>query len=209
MEKEQKNSLKKIIVAAILVFIYKCLDYTIRFPGNNTALFFMYLIPYLIVGYEIIFRALKGILSGELLDENFLMMVASIGAFIIGDHFEGTMVMLLYRVGELFEDTASDKNREHIMDLMDIRPDYANIEKNGEITKVSPDSADVGNTIVVLAGEKIPIDGIIIDGRAQLNTVALTGEALPISVSPGDRVSSGMININSILKIKTTKFYLL
>jgi Cd2+/Zn2+-exporting ATPase len=207
MEKEQKNSLKKIIVAVILVFIYKCLEYTIKFPGNNTALFFMYLIPYLIVGYEIIFRALKGILSGELLDENFLMMVASIGAFIIGDHFEGTMVMLLYRVGELFEDTASDKNREHIMDLMDIRPDYANIEKNGEITKVSPDSVDVGNTIVVLAGEKIPIDGIIIDGRAQLNTVALTGEALPISVSPGDRVSSGMINTNSILKIKTTKLF--
>lgn len=208
MEKEQKSSLKKIIVAAILVFIYKCLEYTIKFPGNNTALFFMYLIPYLIVGYEIIFRALKGILSGELLDENFLMMVASIGAFIIGDHFEGTMVMLLYRVGELFEDVASDKNKEHIMDLMDIRPDYANVENEEKQTiKVAPESVKIGDVIVVYAGEKIPIDGVIEEGSAQLNTIALTGETLPMSVNVGDSVSSGMININSMLKIKTTKLF--
>lgn len=208
MEKEQKNSLKKIIVAAILVFIYKAFEYTIKFPNNGTAQFFMYLIPYVIVGHEIIYRALKGILSGELLDENFLMTVASIGAFIIGDHFEGTMVMLLYRVGELFEDVASDKNKEHIMDLMDIRPDYANIENDKkEIVKVAPDSVKVGDIIVVCAGEKIPIDGIVIEGSAQLNTIALTGESLPMPVNVGDSVSSGMINTNSILKVKTTKLF--
>lgn len=207
MEKEQKNSLKNIIIAAILVFIYKTLEYTIKFPSNEIIKPILYVVPYLIVGAEIVYRALKGILSGQLLDENFLMSVASIGAFIIGDYFEGTMVMLLYRVGELFEDVASDKNREHIMDLMDIRPDYANIETGCEITKVSPDTIKVGDVIVVLAGEKIPIDGTIIDGRAQLNTVALTGETLPISVCAGDSVSSGMINTNSILKIKTTKLF--
>ena len=207
MDREHKKCLAKIIMASIFVLTYKILEYTIKFPDDNIKTL-IYIIPYLIVGYEIILRAISGILRGELLDENFLMSVASIGAFIIGDHFEGTMVMLLYRVGELFEDVASEKNKEHIMNLMDIRPDFANIENvSGEIVKVSPDSVKVGDTIVALPGEKIPLDGIVIEGSAQLNAMALTGESLPMSVGIGDNVSSGMINTNSVLKIKTTKLF--
>ena len=167
--------------------------------------FGLFMIPYLVIGYDILKKAFKGILNKQVFDENFLMAVATIGAIALGDYKEGTAVMLFYQIGELFQSYAVGKSRKNISELMDIRPDYANIEKDGKLEKVDPDEVEIGTVIVVQPGEKIPIDGIVTEGNSTLNTSALTGESLPRQTAVGDEVISGCINMTGVLKIQTTK----
>ena len=215
MEKEQRNMIARIgssaiitIGAAILVQTPAEPD-TVSMSERITAML-PYLAAYLIISYDILKRAIKNILKGQVFDENFLMAVASVGAFVLGfiksgEYTEAIAVMLFYQVGELFEDYAVDKSRRNISELMDIRPDYANVDMAGRIVRVDPDTVKVGTVIVVQPGEKIPIDGTIIEGRSALNTVALTGESLPRDVEEGMEVVSGCINMTGVLKIRTTK----
>ena len=163
------------------------------------------MIPYLVIGYDILKKAFKGILNRQVFDENFLMAVATVGAIVLGDYTEGVAVMLFYQIGELFQSYAVGKSRRNISELMDIRPDYANIERDGKLEKVDPDEVEIGSIIVVQPGEKIPIDGVVTEGKTTLNTSALTGESLPREVAPGDEVISGCINMMGVLKIRTTK----
>ena len=164
------------------------------------------MIPYLIIGYDILIKAGKGIKNQQVFDENFLMAVATVGAILLGDYVEGTAVMLFYQIGELFQSYAVGKSRRNISDLMDIRPDYANIEKeDGSLEQVDPDEIEIGTEIVVQPGEKVPIDGVITEGSSTLNTSALTGESLPREAAEGDEVISGCINMTGLLKIRTTK----
>ena len=163
------------------------------------------MVPYLVVGYDILRKAFKGILNKQVFDENFLMAVATIGAIALGNYKEGVSVMLFYQIGELFQSYAVGKSRRNISDLMDIRPDYANIEKDGELEQVDPDEVEVGTIIVVQPGEKVPIDGVIEEGSSTLNTSALTGESVPREAAAGDEVISGCINLTGLLKIRTTK----
>lgn len=208
MDKYQKNSIVRIILSSVLVLILKVVEHRTTVFSDIIIRVVFYAVPCLIVGLEIFKRAIEGIREKNPLDESFLMSIAVIGAFILGDYFEGTMVMLFYRIGELFEDVASSKNREHIISLMDIRQDYANIEdKDGNLIRQSPDKVNIGDIIIVKPGEKIPIDGMVVDGLAELNTVALTGESLPRLVEAGDEVFSGMIDMNSVIKVKTTKTF--
>ena len=165
----------------------------------------LYLIPYLVIGYDILLKAWKGICNRQVFDENFLMAVATVGAMILGDYKEGTAVMLFYQIGELFQSYAVGKSRRNISQLMDIRPDYANIEGEHGLERVDPDEVEVGTIIVVQPGEKVPIDGVVTEGKAALNTSALTGESLPRDVKPGDDIISGCINMNGVLKIRTTR----
>ena len=167
--------------------------------------FGLYMIPYLVIGYDILKKAFKGILNKQVFDENFLMAVATIGAIVLGDYAEGVAVMLFYQIGELFQSYAVGRSRRNISELMDIRPDYANIERDGKLEKVAPDEVEIGTVIVVQPGEKIPIDGIITEGRTTLNTSALTGESLPREAESGDEVISGCINMTGVLKIETTR----
>lgn len=167
----------------------------------------LYIIPYLVIGYDILKKAIKGIIKGQVFDENFLMAVATVGAMCLGDFKEGVAVMVFYQIGELFQSVAIGKSRKNITALMDIRPDYANVIKDGKIEKVDPDSVDIGTTIIVNPGEKVPIDGIITEGNTSLNTAALTGESMPREASVGDEVISGCININGVIKINTTKSF--
>lgn len=204
MTKKQKRMLLRIIAAAVLMGILAVL------PDSGPFRFFLYLIPYLIIGYDILLKAFKGMKNGQILDENFLMAVATIGAMAIGvlktgDYVEAIAVMLFYQVGELFQSYAVRKSRRNISELMDIRPDYANIEKGGELVSVDPDEVAIGSIIVVLPGEKVPIDGTVIEGAASLNASALTGESIPKEVHTGDDIISGCINMTGILKIRTTK----
>lgn len=199
MNKKQKNVLMRIIISAICIIVLKLL------PIEGYLEFGLFLIPYLIIGHDILKKALKGIKNRQVFDENFLMAVATIGAILLGDYTEGVAVMLFYQVGELFQSYAVGKSRRNISDLMDIRPDYANIERNGQLEKVDPDEVEIGETIVVQPGEKIPIDGIIIEGTTTLNTSALTGESLPREAKAGDEVISGCINMSGVLRIQTTK----
>lgn len=202
MNKKQKKMLIRIIVSALLIVILKLL------PISNEYLeFALFFIPYLVIGYDILIKALKGILNRQVFDENFLMAVATVGAIALGDYMEGVAVMLFYQIGELFQSYAVGKSRRNISELMDIRPDYANIEKDGRLEKVDPDEVVIGTTIIVQPGEKIPIDGIILEGNTTLNTSALTGESLPREASAGDKVISGCINMTGLLKIKTTKVF--
>ena len=161
--------------------------------------------PYLVVGYDILRKAFKGILNKQVFDENFLMAVATIGAIALGNYTEGVAVMLFYQIGELFQSYAVGKSRRNISELMDIRPDYANIEKDGELEQVDPDEVEVGTVIVVQPGEKVPIDGVIEEGSSTLNTSALTGESVPREAAAGEEVISGCINLTGLLKIRTTK----
>ena len=163
------------------------------------------MIPYLVIGYDILKKAVKGILNRQVFDENFLMAVATVGAIVLGNYTEGVAVMLFYQIGELFQSYAVGKSRRNISELMDIRPDYANIERDGKLEKVDPDEVEIGSVIVVQPGEKIPIDGVVTEGKTTLNTSALTGESLPREVAPGDEVISGCINMTGVLKIRTTK----
>ena len=199
MNKKQKKVLTRIIVAAVLMIVFSFL------PVEDYAAFALFMIPYLVIGYDILIKAGKGIKNHQVFDENFLMAVATVGAIALGDYREGVAVMLFYQIGELFQSYAVGKSRRNISDLMDIRPDYANIERDGEIEEVDPDEVEIGSIIVVKPGEKVPIDGVIIEGTTTLNTSALTGESVPRDASEGDEVISGCINMTGVLRIKTTK----
>ena len=199
MTKKQKKMLTRIIAAAVLLILLNFL------PVTGIIRFVLFLIPYLIVGYDILKKAWKGILNRQVFDENFLMAVATIGAIALGDYKEGTAVMLFYQIGELFQSYAVGKSRRNISDLMDIRPDYANVEKDGELEQVDPDEIEIGTVIVVQPGEKVPIDGVVVEGTSSLNTSALTGESVPREVSVDDEIISGCINMTGLLKIRTTK----
>lgn len=199
MTKKQKKVLIRIIVAAVLIIAFSFL------PLEGYIRFICYMVPYLVIGYDVLRKAIKGILNRQVFDENFLMAVATVGAIALGDYKEGVSVMLFYQIGELFQSYAVGKSRRNISDLMDIRPDYANIEKDGELEQVDPDEVEVGTLIVVQPGEKVPIDGVITEGSSTLNTSALTGESLPREAKDGDEVISGCINMTGLLKIQTTR----
>lgn len=200
MNKKQKKVLKRILLAVLCIGVLHFL------PVDGTLKFLLYMIPYLIIGYDILIKAGKGIKNQQVFDENFLMAVATVGAILLGDYVEGTAVMLFYQIGELFQSYAVGKSRRNISDLMDIRPDYANIEKeDGSLEQMDPDEIEIGTEIVVQPGEKVPIDGVITEGSSTLNTSALTGESLPREAAEGDEVISGCINMTGLLKIRTTK----
>ena len=200
MNKKQKKVFARIIVAAVLMVVLSLL------PIDGWLKFVLFMIPYLVIGHDILLKAWKGILNRQVFDENFLMAVATIGAILLGDYKEGVAVMLFYQIGELFQSYAVGKSRRNISELMDIRPDYANIEKeDGTLEQVDPDEVEIGSVIVVQPGEKVPIDGVIEEGRTSLNTSALTGESLPREAGVGDEVISGCINMSGVLKIRTTK----
>lgn len=205
MNKKQKKMLIRIIIAAVLLIVLHFI------PITGIPRFICYLAVYLIIGYDIVKKAFKGIENGQVFDENFLMAIATIGAFALavyersGDYNEAIAVMLFYQIGELFQSYAVGKSRRNITELMDIRPDYANIENDGKLEKVDPDEVEVGSIIIVQPGEKVPLDGVIVEGTTTLNTSALTGESLPRSAKPGDEIISGCINMTGVLKIRTTK----
>ena len=199
MNKKQKKMLIRIIVACVLIVVLSF------FPVEGYLEFALYMIPYVVIGYDIIKKAFKGIRNKQVFDENFLMAVATIGAILLKDYKEGTAVMLFYQIGELFQSYAVGKSRRNISELMDIRPDYANMEIDGKLEKVDPDEVEIGSVIIVQPGEKVPIDGVILKGSTTLNTSALTGESLPRNAGPGDEIISGCINMTGVLKIKTTK----
>lgn len=209
MTRKQKKMLVRIILSAVLLAVLVIVDKIVGIPFGWLRLV-LYLVPYGIIGYDILRKAFKGIINRQVFDENFLMAVATIGALAIaiyenGSYTESIGVMLFYQIGELFQSYAVGKSRRNIADLMDIRPDYANIEIDGEITMVDPDEVEIGSIIVVSAGEKVPIDGVIIDGNTSLDTAALTGESVPRNANVGDEVISGCINISGTIRIKTTK----
>jgi len=200
MTKKQKKVLFRIIIPAVLAAVL-CL-----MPVENQYVrLALFLIPYLIIGYDILRKAVLGIVNGQVFDENFLMALATVGAIILGEYVEGTAVMLFYQIGELFQNYAVGKSRRNISALMDIRPDYANIEQDGQLEQVDPDDVAVGTVIVVQPGEKVPIDGVVVGGSSTLNTSALTGESLPREVREGDEVISGCVNLTGLLRMETTK----
>ena len=199
MNKKQKKMLIRIIVAAVLIVLFS------KLPIDGYVRFGLFMIPYLVIGYDILQKAFKGIRNKQVFDENFLMAVATVGAILLGDYSEGVAVMLFYQIGELFQSYAVGKSRRNISELMDIRPDYANIEVDGKLEQVDPDEVEIGTVIVVQPGEKVPIDGVIIDGVSILNTSALTGESLPREAKAGDEVISGCINMTGVLKIRTIR----
>lgn len=204
MNKKQKKMLVRIIIAAALMIILHFV------PVKGIIRFLLYLIPYFVIGYDILRKAFKGIMNHQVFDENFLMAVATVGAIIValsenGDYTEAIAVMLFYQIGELFQSYAVGKSRRNISELMDIRPDYANVEVDGKLEQADPDEVEIGSVIVVKPGEKVPIDGIIIDGSSTLNTSALTGESVPRDAKCGDEIISGCINLSGVLKIRTTK----
>ncbi len=200
MTRKQKKVLIRIIISAVLVIGLQFIP--VKNPYVRLAL---YMVPYLIIGYDILKKAILGIVHGEVFDENFLMAVATIGAIVLGEYLEGTAVMLFYQIGELFQSYAVGKSRKNITALMDIRPDYANVEQDGELVQVDPDKVAVGTVIVVQPGEKIPIDGVVTEGVSSLNTSALTGESLPREAAAGDEVISGCVNMSGVLRIRTTR----
>ncbi len=199
MNKKQKKMLARILAAAALIVLLRLI------PSTGLLRFTLYMVPYLIVGYDILLDAVKGVRNRQVFDENFLMAVATVGAIALGDYVEGVAVMLFYQIGELFQSYAVGKSRRSISDLMDIRPDYANVERDGALERVDPDEVEIGSVIVLKPGEKVPIDGVIIEGTASLNTSALTGESLPRDVACGDEVVSGCIDMSGVLRIRTTK----
>ena len=205
MNKKQKKMLIRIVVSAAFLI---GLGFA---PVTGAARFLLYLIPYLVIGYDILLKALKGIRNRQVFDESFLMAVATVGAIALavceksGDYTEAVAVMLFYQIGEWFQSYAVGKSRRNISDLMDIRPDYANIEKDGKLEKTDPDEVEIGSIIVVQPGEKAPIDGVIVEGSSSLNTSALTGESIPRDTKTGDEIISGCINMTGVLKIRTTK----
>ena len=204
MNKKQKKMLIRILIAAVLMVVLQSV------PASGLVRFALYMIPYTIIGYDILIKAGKGIKNRQPFDENFLMAVATVGAIVLGltrsgDYTEAIGVMLFYQVGEWFQSYAVGKSRRNISQLMDIRPDYANIEQDGVLEQVDPDEVEVGTIIVVQPGEKVPIDGVIVEGSSTLDTSALTGESLPRETAPGDEIISGCINLSGVLKIRTTR----
>ena len=208
MNKKQKKLLIRILAAAVLfVPLYLISEGIVSLPMPGWGQIALFLIPYLLVGYDILQKAWHGIKNGRVFDENFLMTVATIGAIVVGEYGEGVAVMLLYQVGELFQSYAVGKSRRNISELMDIRPDYANVETDGRVERVDPDEVEIGTVIVVEPGEKIPLDGIVTEGSSALNTAALTGESRPRDVSVDDEVLSGSINMTGVLKVRTTRAF--
>ena len=203
MNKKQKRNLYRIIAAIVIVAVYKIAG----LKEDSLAAAILYLIPYLIVGYDVLIKALKGIKNHQVFDENFLMAVATIGAYLLRNYLEATAVMLFYQIGELFQSYAVGKSRKSISELMDIRPDYANVEIDGQLQQVDPYDLAVGTLIIVQPGEKVPIDGIVEQGTSSLNTAALTGESKPRDVKEGDEIISGCINNEGLLKIRTTRLF--
>ena len=203
MNKKQKKVLVRIIVSIVLLIALAIVTRMVELKQWIELV--LYMIPYLVIGYDILKKAVKGIMNRQVFDENFLMAVATVGAVALGDYKEGVAVMLFYQIGELFQSYAVGKSRRNISDLMDIRPDYANIERDGQLEKVDPDEVEIGSIIVVQPGEKVPIDGIIVEGKTTLNTSALTGESVPRSATTGEEVISGCINLSGLIKIQTTK----
>ncbi len=206
MNKKQKNLLLRIIIAAVFfVPLYLISEDIVHVEVPQWAILILFLIPYLLVGYDILRKAFLGIKNGQVFDENFLMTVATVGAIVLGEYGEGVAVMLLYQVGELFQSYAVGKSRRNISELMDIRPDYANLElEDGTVEQVDPDEVEIGSVIVVKPGEKVPLDGVILEGNSALNTSALTGESKPREVGPDEDVLSGSINMSGVLRIRTT-----
>ena len=203
MTKKQKKVLIRIIVSAVLIVALKVVGSFVEI--NRYLEFALYMIPYFVIGYDILRKAFLGIKNKQVFDENFLMAVATVGAIALGDYTEGVAVMLFYQIGELFQSYAVGKSRRNISELMDIRPDYANIEVDGELRQVDPDEVEIGTVIVVTPGEKVPIDGVVTEGVSSLNTSALTGESVPREVKVGDEIISGCINLSGVIRIKTTK----
>lgn len=203
MTKKQKRVLVRIIASAVLLILFSVLGRFTKLP--KIAELCLYCIPYLIIGYDILIKAVKGIWNRQMFDENFLMAVATVGAVMLGEFQEAAAVMLFYQIGELFQGIAVGKSRRNISALMDIRPDYANVELDGEVVTVDPDEVEIGSIIVIKAGEKIPIDGVIIDGHTTINTAALTGESLPVDAEEGSEIKSGCINMTGVIRVRTTK----
>lgn len=203
MTKKQKKVLIRIIIAAVLIVALKLLFHFVTV--NKYIELVAFFVPYFVIGYDILKKAIHGIFNVEVFDENFLMAIATVGAIALGEYVEGTAVMLFYQIGELFQSYAVGKSRKNITSLMDIRPDYANIEEDGKIEQVDPDDVEIGTVIIVKPGEKIPIDGVIVEGSSTLNTSALTGESVPRGAKEGDEVISGCVNLTGLLKIKTNK----
>ncbi|HBS89432.1 MAG TPA: heavy metal translocating P-type ATPase [Eubacterium sp.] len=203
MTKKQKKVLIRIIIASVLIILLKLVFHFVNV--NKYVELIAFLVPYFIIGYDILKKAVYGIFNRQVFDENFLMAIATVGAIALGEYVEGTAVMLFYQIGELFQSYAVGKSRNNITALMDIRPDYANIEVDGKLEQVDPDDVEVGSVIVVKPGEKIPIDGIVVEGSSTLNTSALTGESVPRSAKEGEEVISGCVNLTGLLKIKTDK----
>ena len=203
MSKKQKKVLVRVIVALVLLAGVILLDKLALLP--QWAMIVLYLVPYFVIGYDILWKALKGIKNRQVFDENFLMAVATVGALCLQEFKEGVAVMLFYQIGELFQSVAVGKSRKNIAALMDIRPDYANLMVDGKLEQVDPDDVEVGTEIVVDPGEKVPIDGVIVEGNTTLNTGALTGESVPRDAKPGDDVISGCINMSGRITVRTTK----
>ena len=201
LTKKQKNLLLRVIAAAVMLVVL----YLLPLEEYPVLRFVLFMIPYLTVGNDVLRKAWKGIRNHQVFDECFLMAVATIGAMILGEYTEAVAVMLFYQIGELFQSIAVGKSRRSISELMDIRPDYANLEQDGEVEKVDPDEVEVGSIIVIRPGEKVPIDGVVVEGISSLNTSALTGESLPRDVKPGDEIISGSVNISGLLRVETTK----
>ena len=206
MTKKQKKMLYRIIVTFLLFAVLMVCEHTGLMDGwNKIVLFVIYLVPYLVIGYDIVYKAARNISHGQVFDENFLMMIATFGAFGVGEYSEAVAVMLFYQVGELFQGYAVGKSRQSISDMMDICPEYANIEEGGVLKQVDPDDVEVGSIIVVKPGERIPLDGIVVEGESLIDTAALTGESVPRSAKAGDEIISGCVNGSGTLKVKTTK----
>ena len=195
-----KKDVIKILIALALFLIAMVIKFENEWINNG-----IFIVSYIIVGFEILRKAVRNIFRGKVFDENFLMSIATLGAFAIGEFPEAVAVMLFYQVGELFQDYAVDKSRKSIASLMDIRPDYANIIRDGKEEKVDPSEVRIGDTIIIKPGEKVPLDGVVVDGKTTLDTKALTGESVPRGVEVGDQVLSGCINLNGVIKVKVTK----
>ena len=207
MTRKQKKALGRIVLTAVLLIVLQFI------PAQGWVRFVLYLVPYLLIGYDILWKALRGIANGQIFDENFLMALATVGAFVLavasgsGDYLEAIAVMLFYQIGEWFQSYAVGKSRRSIAALMDIRPDYANIERSGKLERVDPDTVAVGDVIVVQPGEKVPMDAVVVEGSSSLNTAALTGESLPREVAVGDEVVSGCVNMTGLLRLRVTKVF--
>ena len=209
MNKKQKRIRNRIILASVIFIVFFVLEHTGIWEqmDNEIILFLLHLVLYLLIGYDVVWKALRNIRRGRVFDENFLMMIATFGAFGVQDYLEAVAVMLFYQIGELFQGYAVGKSRQSISDMMNICPEYANVEEDGKLVQVDPDEVEIGGLIVVKPGERIPLDGVVIEGESMIDTAALTGESVPRRVSPGDEIISGCVNVNSIIKIQVTKLF--
>ena len=212
MSKKQKSWLARIIVGGCMLAVLMILEHTLMIPvvdvnGYNLVALFLFIAPFLVVGLDVVIKAVRNISHGQVFDENFLMLIATVGAFVVGEYEEGVAVMLFYQVGEFFQNIAVEKSRKSIKDLMDIAPEFANVEHDGEIVTIDPDKVEIGDIIVVKPGEKVPVDGIVILGESTLDTSSLTGESVPRTIRVDDDIISGCVNVSSVIKMKATKEY--